>query len=88
MRQDGIVQWVRRKHGSHITVWRQKADGTLGSAVPCVVCRREIERFGLRVHCTVAAAPPADPWFHGRLDDAAAPRSKPTSGQVRAWRSA
>jgi hypothetical protein len=54
-------------------------DGTLGCATPCVFCQRELLRFDLRVHCSQAG----QSWFSGRLDEAGAPESKPTTGQRR-----
>ena len=71
------VKWVRRKVGPDISTWRVRADGSLGSSVPCTLCRREIIRFGFRLTCAVNASAV----FHGRLSDAGAPQSKLTSQQ-------
>lgn len=87
VRPHATIAWVLRKYGHHITVWRTRADGSYGCAVPCVVCRREIERFGLRVHCTTVPLDDASSeWYHGYMDDPAAPTSKPTSRQAHTWR--
>jgi hypothetical protein len=69
--------WIRRKTGPDIVVWRQRVDGTLGCATPCIFCQRELLRFDLRVHCSQAG----QSWFSGRLDEAGAPESKPTGYQ-------
>jgi hypothetical protein len=52
-----IIRWVRRKAGGHIMVWRYQADGTLACATPCLLCSRELCRFGLQVHCSLGPAP-------------------------------
>jgi hypothetical protein len=60
-------------------VWRQRADGTLGCSVPCLVCKAFLDLFDLRVRCLVGP----DEWFRGRLSDQDAPVAKLTSGQRR-----
>lgn len=72
-----VVAWVRRKIGPDITTWRYTADGSIGCAIPCQQCRRELVRFGLRVTCPLMD----HSWFRGFLTDADAPESCPTSGQ-------
>jgi len=66
---------VRRKVGCDVVVWRQLADGSLGCAAPCVFCQRELQRFGMRVHCRA----PDGGWFSGRLDD---PRARPPAPRL------
>lgn len=72
-----IVTWVRRKVGAHVTVFRTLADGSLGCAAPCLLCQRELLRFDLRVHCSLAP----ERWWSGRLTDDSAPRGKLTARQ-------
>jgi hypothetical protein len=60
-----------------IHVVRVGSDGAPICSVPCVFCRREILRFGLRVYCIQQDGT----LYCGSLRDAAAPQSKPTSGQ-------
>ena len=72
-----VVTWVRRKVGAHVTVFRTLADGSLGCAAPCLLCQRELLRFDLRVHCSLAPAV----WWSGRLTDASAPPGKLTARQ-------
>lgn len=74
---DGVVPWIRRKYGNTVTVCRYKADGSFGCSVPCSQCRRVLQNFRLRVRCVQSDGT----WFHGYLDDTAAPPSKMTSGQ-------
>lgn len=74
-----VGAWIRRKHGGDVVVWRETL-GTLGISTPCIMCRRELGRLGMRVHAVVADG---GVWFHGRLSDAGAPQCKPTSGQRR-----
>ena len=71
------VAWVRRKLGPDISTWRINASGAVCCAVPCVLCRREILRFGFRLSCPLGQGR----YFCGWLDDAAAPVSKLTSQQ-------
>lgn len=78
-----VVTWVRRKlGGGDMTVWRPvRSAGSegFGTSTPCVLCRRMLLAFGVRVHCMTADGH----WFHGHLDEPGAPTSLPTSGQLR-----
>lgn len=74
-----VVSWVRRKLGSHMTVYRCRKDGTLGCATPCLLCSRELARFDIRVHCSLEGGG----WFSGRVTDVDAPAAVLTSGQRR-----
>ena len=60
-----------------IAVIRWKMDGSFGCSVPCVACRRELIRYGIRVCCFTADGT----WFEGKMDDPGAPPSKISSGQ-------
>ena len=75
-----VTVWVRRKLGADITVVRQRCDGSLGCAAPCVLCAKQLLRFDLRVHCSLSSGA----LFSGRLTDCGAPRAKLTKGQRRA----
>ncbi len=73
-----VVAWVRRKVGSSIVVWRYRSDGTLGCAVPCVLCKVQLLKFDFKVHCSLEDGQ----FYSGRLDnEASAPESKLTAGQ-------
>ena len=76
-----IVNWVRRKLGPDICVYRQLCDGTLGCATPCLLCQKELLRFDMRVH--VSQTPTL--WFSGRLSDLDAPLSQLTGMQRRSF---
>ena len=67
------------RHRTAAWMVRPRSDGLLGCSVPCVVCRAQLVRHGLRGLCRTGA----HQWFHGRLTDSGAPRSGPTGGQVR-----
>ena len=71
--------WVRRKCGSHILVWRTRADGTPACATPCPWCQRELVKYDMTVHCSQ----PDNDWYSGRMCGAAAPKAQLTSGQRR-----
>lgn len=77
------LTWLRRKFGAHMVVWRPLADGSQGCSVPCVMCRKTLLALDVHVHAFQTDVHGSDTWFHGRLSDRNAPRSKPTSGQVR-----
>lgn len=68
---------MRRKLGPDISTWRVCADGSLGSAVPCVLCRKQLVRYGFRLNCAVGQ----QLVWRGSLSDGAAPASKLTSQQ-------
>ena len=71
------VAWVRRKVGNSVTVARFQADGTRACSAPCVLCSRELERFGLRA------------WYvdgDGRLTVGLPDAPRLTSGQRVAFR--
>ena len=77
-----VNTWVRRKLGSRIAVWRLKADGSLGCAIPCLLCQRELVRFDLTVFYTEAGGS----WARGRPShELEALGGGLTSGQRRQW---
>lgn len=73
-----LIAYVRRKLGPCIAVWRRTADGALACAAPCLFCARELQRFDLRVHCSLGGQAG---WFSGRLSEPGAPPSLLTGGQ-------
>ena len=70
---------MRRKLGANILVIRQRSDGSLGCAAPCVLCQKELLRFDLRVHCPLGDGG----FFSGKLSDSGAPKPSLTAGQRR-----
>jgi hypothetical protein len=76
------IAWARRKFGGHMVVWRARADGTVGCSMPCVLCRQRLIKHDIIVH---AICDDNVSMFHGRMTDAHAPPSRPTSGQHWKW---
>ena len=58
-----------------------RTDGSLGCATPCVLCRRALIAFDLRVSCPPGAS--GGGWYCGRLCSPDAPAPTLTSGQRR-----
>lgn len=77
VKQHQTVSWVRRKAGSQLCIWRYTCDGALGCSVPCVLCKPQLQKFGLRVTCVLASGAV----FSGHLHEDSAPVSKPTLSQ-------
>lgn len=71
VRPSGTVAWLRRKFGGHVTVRRERADGSDGCSFPCVLCRRALIARDLTVHAVGSDGQ----WFHGRLTDTHTPAS-------------
>lgn len=42
-----FANWVHRKYGELI-VYRMRKDGLLGRSIPCVLCKKAMERRGLK----------------------------------------
>ena len=40
-------EWVSRKYGT-LHIWRNRRDGVLGNSLPCVMCRKAIEKHNLK----------------------------------------
>lgn len=65
--------WVHRKVGE-IVITRIKCDGNLGTSVPCVCCRKILDRGSIQWRAHVG-----ENWISSNDDDV--PRSKPTQKQ-------
>jgi len=74
-----VGDWIRRKHGTCITVLRQTSDGEWGCSVPCASCRYALARLEMRMRCVT----PEGWLFVGNACASDAPPSKLTSGQRR-----
>jgi len=74
-------EWIRRKFGCHMTVWRTRGDGSFGCSTPCVLCRKELLRYNIYIHVMTVD----NEWYHGRIAGADAPPSKPTNSQVKLY---
>lgn len=68
-----VIAWVRRKSGGDVAITR----GPGRCSVPCILCRRVLEKFDMRVTCILEDGR----CFAGHLQDA--PPSKLTSRQTR-----
>ena len=40
--------WIKRKHGGVMTVWRLRRDGHMGTSLPCVLCRKAIDKYEIQ----------------------------------------
>jgi len=76
-----IISWIRRKSGGVIVVERYLHDNTPACSIPCVFCRKEIQKYDFIVKCTVRTGDDAP--FEGRLSDPTSPPSCLTCGQRR-----
>lgn len=76
VRAHEAARWLRRKFGGDMTVWRYRADGSLGCSVPCALCRPVLQRFGFRVHAVTQDSA----WFHGYLQPEPEPEPEPERG--------
>ncbi len=68
-------RWIHRKYGV-LVVWRPRKDGVMGVSIPCVLCRKEIERFGIQWMAFTG-----DKWVSSTDPDV--PKSTPTHKQKR-----
>lgn len=74
-RTSDFSSWLHRKYGV-LVVWRPRKDGVIGVSIPCVLCRKEIERFGIQWMAFTG-----EKWVHSRDQDV--PKSSPTHKQRR-----
>ena len=76
--KNGISQykfpvWIHRKYGQ-MTVWRMRKDGEMGMSLPCVLCRKQLDKY--RISWKAHLGPN---WYSSRDDRP--PRSRPTTKQ-------
>jgi hypothetical protein len=69
-------RWVHRKYGD-VIIHRMRKDGVVGCSIPCVLCKRAMERKGLQW-----IAFDGTRWVHS-LQTEDLPVSRPTSKQKR-----
>jgi hypothetical protein len=76
--KSGVAQhkfsvWIHRKFG-RMVVWRIRKDGIMGMSLPCVICRKQLDKYRIEwvAHLGVD-------WYSSR--DESPPRSKPTQKQ-------
>ena len=68
-------RWVHRKYGT-FTVRRVLVNGSLGTSLPCVMCRKSMERLSIQWKAHIGQQ-----WV--RSTDEIVPRSRPTTRQIR-----
>ena len=68
--------WVHRVYGD-MNIWRMRKDGILGCSLPCVMCRKVIERCGIQW-----TAYDGSTWVHSKKSEYV-PKSQPTNKQRR-----
>ena len=71
-----FAKWVYRIHGT-LNIWRMRKDGIIGCSLPCVMCRKAIEKYGLKW-----SAYDGSTWIHSSRNNVL-PKSKPTNKQKR-----
>jgi len=72
VRSQKFALWVHRKFGDMV-VWRNLADGSPGLSLPCVLCRKALEKLSIQWRAHLG------PTWHSHND---APKSRPTHKQI------
>ena len=67
--------WLHRKHGD-LVIWRPRKDGVMGASMPCVMCRKAVEKYHIQW-----VAYTGEKWLHSNQDEM--PKSRPTNKQRR-----
>ena len=70
-----LAHWIHRKYGDFI-VRRDRGDGTMGTSIPCVVCRKALDRLSIQWRAHIGQK-----WV--RSTDPHVPKSRPTNKQIR-----
>ena len=70
-----LAYWIHRKYGD-IIVKRILCNGDLGTSLPCVVCRKALDRWAIQWRAHIGTT-----WV--RSTDEVVPKSRPTSRQSR-----
>lgn len=73
---ESFGSWVHRKYGD-LTIYRKRRDGLTGCSLPCVLCKREMDKWRLQWK-----AYDGTQWVHSLQSDNIPP-SRPTSKQKR-----
>jgi len=68
-----VSWWIHRKFGS-LVVFRTRADGTPGISIPCVICRKTLDKNGIQWKAHIG-----EDWY--RSSDPDVPKSRPTQKQ-------
>lgn len=73
VRQSQFPAWIHRKYGDLIVV-RELGCGGLGTSLPCVICRKALERMSIQWRAHIG-----NQWY--KSTDENVPQSKPTLKQ-------
>lgn len=73
-----MAWWIHRKYGDLVVV-RVLFDGNMGTSLPCVVCRKVLDRMSIQWRAHIGTR-----WF--KSTDPDVPNSRPTNKQTRRWR--
>lgn len=68
-----LAHWIHRKFGDFV-VRRMRRDGGHGISIPCVICRKALERYSIQWRAHIGSV-----WV--RSTDPDPPKSKPTNKQ-------
>jgi len=74
VKNHNFSKWVHRVYGD-LQIYRMRRDGIVGCSLPCVLCRKAIERAGLQW-----TAYDGEKWVHSKKTENL-PKSKPTHKQ-------
>ena len=73
-----LARWIHRKYGDLIVV-RQLENGSLGTSLPCIVCRKVLDRMAIQWRAHIGPK-----WV--RSTDPDVPSSRPTHRQRQTWK--
>ena len=73
-----LAHWIHRKYGDFI-VRRDLVNGGMGTSLPCVVCRKTLDRLAIQWRAHIGPR-----WV--RSTDPDVPESKPTHKQSQGWK--
>ena len=70
-------KWIHQQTNGFITIYRYKANGELGTSIPCLICAKSLKNYNLKVRCYIEGYG----WFCDTMDCDHAPESKLTTAQ-------
>jgi hypothetical protein len=73
-----LARWIHRKYGDLIVV-RKLGNGDMGTSLPCVVCRKVLDRMSIQWRAHIGSK-----WV--RSTDPDLPESRPTHRQSQSWK--
>jgi hypothetical protein len=78
VKSHNFAKWLHRKHGT-LVIWRHRKDGVMGNALPCVICRKAMEKYNIQ---WIAGIGGDDKWVNSKNPENL-PSSMPTNKQRR-----